>query len=240
MKPPENHQVSPSLCWNCHTELESPYRCDNCIKIQPWPDGVDRFAFLGLPRRLQVDVDDLEERFLKLSKIFHPDYYQGSDEKQREIALINASRLNRAYHTLKDPTLRAAYILELELGSQYKPTKTVQPELAAEIMELQEILAEYNTLEDGSAARAEASSELAGRLKTLQKMFSQNDDDLDLYFNQYDQLKDSATSPLEPAVREKVEKVLKHIDLTLATRLYLKRAIDNITAVLEGQDVSPL
>lgn len=240
MNPPENHEINPSLCWNCHTQLESPYQCEHCVKIQPWPDGADKFAFLGLPRRLRIDLDDLEERFLRLSRIFHPDFFQDSADEERDISLVNAARLNNAYNTLKDPAARAGYILELELGSKYKPTKTVPPDLAVEIMDLQDALAEYAAAGEDEAARADATRELERQKTALQRQYDQNLADLDLFFAQYDRLMDESTSPFEPNVRVKKDEILRRIDQTLAARLYLKRALDNIVAALEGHNVNPL
>jgi molecular chaperone HscB len=240
MTPPESHEINPSLCWNCHTRLESPYQCEHCIKIQPWPDGTDQFAFLGLPRRLSIDPDDLEARFLRLSRIFHPDFFRDSTDKEQEISLVNAARLNKAYDTLKNPALRAGYILKLELGSKHKPTKTVPPDLAAEIMELQDALADYAAAENNDPAQAEALLELQRLQSALQQRFEQNLGDLDLFFAQYDKVMDESTSPFEPDVRAKKEEILGRIDQTLAARLYLKRALDNIAGALEGQDVNSL
>jgi molecular chaperone HscB len=237
---PEKQEAASSLCWNCHAELDSPYQCDRCVKIQPWPDGTDRFTFLGLPRRLRIDPDDLEERFLKLSRVFHPDFFQDSQAAERDISLVNAARLNKAYNTLKDPTSRASYILELELGSKYKPTKAVPPELAAEIMELQELLAEYTAHDIDDRAQEQKKSELEKRFATAQQRYDKTLEDLDQVFAEYDRMMDKATSPFEPEVRKKKEEILVRLDHILATRLYLKRVVDNIAGALRGNNVNPL
>ena len=237
---PQNDHIDPSLCWNCHSRLESPYKCDSCVKIQPWPDGADQFTFLGLPRRLRIDPDNLEERFLRLSRIFHPDFFQDSTDQERDISLVNAARLNKAYNTLKDPTQRAGYILELELGAQYTPTKSVPPDLAYDIMELQDALAEYAALSADNKADSATGRELQRQRGALTQRYEQNLYDLDLFFAQYDKLMDESTSPFEPQVKAKKNEILNRIDQTLAARLYLKRALENVTAALEGRNVNLL
>lgn len=240
MKPADNTEVNPSLCWHCHAELDSPYKCDRCVKIQPWSDGTDRFSFLGLPRRLGIDLVELDDRFLKLSRIFHPDFFQDSFDDEREISLVNAARLNTAYNTLKDPTTRAGYLLELELGAKYHPTKIVPPELAEQIMELQELLTEYTaaTTEDSPDPQREA--EVVGEQTATEKRLATNLTLLDELFAAYDRVMDEATSPFEPETRRKKQEILKRLDETLAARLYLQRAQTNINAALAGNHVNVL
>jgi len=236
----DNHAATPSLCWNCNAQLESPYCCDRCVKIQPWPDAADFFTFLGLPRRLRIDQAGLEERFLKLSRMFHPDFFQDSITPERDISLVNAARLNKAYCTLKDPTARAEYILELELGTRRKPSKTVPPNIAAQVMELQELLFAFAALSDDNPARIARKTELAERHAAIVQQDAETLADLDRLFAEYDLVMDEATSPFEPAARRKIESILTRIDQTLAARLYLKRIEDNVAAVLEGKDANPL
>ena len=240
MTSPENTEAVPSLCWNCSAQLDSPYQCDRCVKIQPWPNGTDYFAFLGLPRRLCIDLSEIEKRFLKLSRVFHPDFFQDSLPEERDISLVNAARLNQAYDTLKDATSRAGYILELESGAKRKPKKTVPPEIADEIIELQEILADYVSLQENDPAKARTKSDLEKRHAAMQRQYEETLEHLDTLFAEYDRVMDEATSPFEPEVRKKKEDILDRIDQTLAARLYIKRIMDNTAATLEGKDVSLL
>jgi molecular chaperone HscB len=236
-----NHSHSTSsLCWNCNAELDSPYRCDRCVKIQPWPDGIDFFSFLGLPRRLRIDLDSLDERFLKLSRVFHPDFFQDSDDEERDISLVNAARLNRAYNVLKDPASRAGYILELELGTKLKHSKNVPPEIAAEIMDLQESLAEFAALDENQRTASRARDRLTAQCSELEEKYNRTLEELDALFKEYDEAMDNATSPMEPQVRKQKESILTRIDRTLTSRLYLKRILDNVAATLEGKDVNLL
>jgi len=236
----ENSAAAPSLCWNCNAQLDSPYCCDRCVKIQPWPDSADFFTFLGLPRRLRIDQTDLEERFLKLSRMFHPDFFQDSPGEERGISLVNAARLNKAYNTLNDPAARAEYILELELGTRRKPGKTVPPHIAAEVMDVQELLYAYSVPGEHDPSKSLKRADLAERHAAIQRQYAETLADLERLFGEYDRVMDGATSPFEPAARKNIENILNRIDQTLAARLYLKRILDNVASALEGKDVNPL
>jgi molecular chaperone HscB len=75
---------------------------------------IDYFAFLGLPRKLQIDISDLERRYRALSRQFHPDYFYNASPGDRRVSLERASYLNAAYRTLKSPIARIEYLLKLE------------------------------------------------------------------------------------------------------------------------------
>ena len=49
--------------------------CPQCTKILSLPRHADYFSFLGLPRKLNLDAADLDQRFRSLSRQFHPDYF---------------------------------------------------------------------------------------------------------------------------------------------------------------------
>ena len=49
--------------------------CPQCERILTLARHGDYFSFFGLPRKLGIDLDDLEQRFRTLSRQFHPDYF---------------------------------------------------------------------------------------------------------------------------------------------------------------------
>ena len=68
--------------------------------VQPIPSlgrHGDFFAFLGLPRRLNLDSQDLERRFRDLSRQFHPDYFYNAPPAERLASLERSSYLNDAF-----------------------------------------------------------------------------------------------------------------------------------------------
>ncbi len=117
----------------------------------------DYFAVFSLPRHLHIDLPALEKAFYAQSRRLHPDRFASKPAAEQEAALAQASELNDAYRTLKDPILRTQYLLTLEgveleeqskaateaaraSGTQKK--QIVPPELLEEVFELNMQLAE--------------------------------------------------------------------------------------------------
>jgi molecular chaperone HscB len=98
---------------------------------------MDYFAFLDLPRNLDLDAKDLEKRFYALSRQLHPDLHSRKSPAEREQAEESTAVLNDAYRTLRDPIARAEYLLRLEgFDIAEQTTKDVPAELLEEVFEL--------------------------------------------------------------------------------------------------------
>ncbi len=105
--------------------------------------SADYFAFFELPRSLALDLKDLEKRFYKLSRQWHPDLFARKSPAEQEQALEATAVLNDGYRVLRDPIARALYVLKQEgfdVGEQ--GTKDVPPELLEEVFELNMALEE--------------------------------------------------------------------------------------------------
>jgi len=128
--------------------------CPQCTKILPLQRQADYFSFLGLPRKLNVDHADLEQRFRVLSRQFHPDYFYNATPAERRASLERSSYLNDAYRTLRQPMTRIEYLLKLEgLGASgpAEASKQVPPGLLEEVFALNEELDEIRELRAGGA-----------------------------------------------------------------------------------------
>ena len=88
--------------------------CPQCDRILTLTRHGDYFSFFGLPRKLSIDLADLDVRFRALSRQFHPDYFYNATTPERLASLERASYLNDAYRVLKQPLDRAEYLLKLE------------------------------------------------------------------------------------------------------------------------------
>jgi len=119
--------------------------CPQCEKILSLGRNTDYFRFLGLPRKLGVDLSDLEQRFRNLSRQFHPDYFYNAAPAERRASLERSSYLNDAYRTLRNPIARVEYLLGLEGFAAKNPeeaSRQVPPALLEEVFALNEELDE--------------------------------------------------------------------------------------------------
>src|SRR3954452_18509238 len=113
--------------------------------MSPATSTPDFFSFVGLPRKLNIDAADLEQRYRALSRQFHPDYYYNAPPAERRASLERSSYLNDAYRTLKQPVARIAYLLELEgvmKASEHDSANKVPASLLEEVFALNEELDE--------------------------------------------------------------------------------------------------
>jgi molecular chaperone HscB len=122
---------------------------------------MDPFAALGLPRRYDIDMDELETSYRELQKALHPDKHAGAGASQRKLSLEKAVAVNEAYRTLKDDLRRAEALLALFQASDpaHEPSST-QPqdaEFLLQVMVLREALDEAKDTHD--RARVEALTE---------------------------------------------------------------------------------
>src|SRR5215813_4377054 len=111
--------------------------------LQATAQMIDYFALFGMPRKLWIEMNALEHKFLQLSWKLHPDNFVNATEEERERSLKRSSELNDAYRVLRDPVSRVEYLLEIE-GQRKEGEKKQQapPELLEEVFELNESLDE--------------------------------------------------------------------------------------------------
>jgi len=139
--------------------------CPQCTKILTLSRNGDYFAFLGLPRKLNLASEDLEQRFRTLSRQFHPDFFYNASTAERRASLERSSYLNDAYRALKQPVTRIEYLLQLEGVAARTPqeqSKQVPQSLLQEVFALNE---ELDEIRDARAGGAPADA-LKARLET--------------------------------------------------------------------------
>jgi molecular chaperone HscB len=73
----------------------------------------NHFELFGLPERFELDLNSLQQVYLRLQAAVHPDRYANAGATEHRIAMQLATQVNEAYRTLSDPGRRAAYMCEL-------------------------------------------------------------------------------------------------------------------------------
>ena len=136
---PETH---PAKCNKCSKVLSEPLVCDFCHTLNP--DGLltDHFTLLGLPRTFNLDDGELQKRFFAINRYVHPDRQEDTAPEAQQLSLAMSAAVNNAYRTLKDPALRAAYLMELLGGKSSAADKSVPDGFLDTMMMMQEELAD--------------------------------------------------------------------------------------------------
>jgi molecular chaperone HscB len=138
----------------------------------------DFFSFLGLPRKLRIDMADLEQRYRALSRQFHPDYFYNASAAERRASLERSSYLNDAYRTLKNPVARVEYLLKLE-GVGGGQNQKVPPGLLEEVFALNEELDEIRALKASGAPAEQWRPRLDAARQPIEAKKAQHEAQLD-------------------------------------------------------------
>ena len=103
----------------------------------------DHFSLFGLPGAYVLDAVALERAYRDIQTRIHPDRFVNSGEAEKRASMQWTTRVNEAYRTLKDPVLRAKYLLELAgLDVGFETNTAMAPAFLMRQIELRETLEE--------------------------------------------------------------------------------------------------
>jgi len=209
--------------------------CPQCSKILTLGRHGDYFAFLGLPRKLNLEPAQIEQQFRALSRQFHPDYFYNATPAERRASLERSSYLNDAYRTLKQPASRVPYLLDIEgvlTPADRSAGVSKQPPAAL----LEEVFALNEELDEVRSAKAEGApqDQWLPRLRTaavpIEAKSDENEQDLQRLSAEWDALVD-ANAPA--AERAPVLNALKD-------RMLERNYINNLLATIEREAAAVL
>jgi molecular chaperone HscB len=201
--------------------------CPSCGKLQQITGDADYFALFGMPRKLWIEMNALEQKFLQLSWKLHPDNFVNATEQERELSLKRSSELNDAYRTLRDPIARVEYLLSIEnMRKEGEHKQQAPPELLEEVFELNESLDE---LREAKSAGGDLSN-LKQRLQSAEKNFGEKlgevDGELQSAAREWDSVVDANA---DGAVRKKL---ITRMNEILNRRSYIRNLVTNVAKEL--------
>jgi molecular chaperone HscB len=216
------------VCRNCGggAPIDAHF-CPQCTKILSLGRHGDYFAFLGVPRQLNIDPAELERRFRELSRQFHPDFFYNATPAERRASLERSSYLNDAYRALKNPVTRIEYLLDLEgygMKGPEEAAKSVPPALLEEVFALNEELDEIREQRGAGAPADDWQPRLQRARAPIEAKRAEHEAQLRELSSRWDAL------PPDPAARDK-QAVLQ----ALRDRILERNYINNLLAAIQRE-----
>lgn len=107
------------------------------------------FQLFDVPVSFEVDLDVVQQHYMELQKMVHPDKFVNASAQEKRISMQQTSHINEALNTLKRPVDRALYLLKLKgMDINFDNETTMDAGFLMEQMELRESLSEVRSKDD--------------------------------------------------------------------------------------------
>jgi molecular chaperone HscB len=194
----------------------------------------DYFGVFGLPPKLNLDVPALEKQFYRISRKLHPDMYARASQQEQDWSLAQASLLNDAYRTLKNPLERTKYLLRLQgvefedpRGADNKNPSKVPADLLEEVFELNMQLEELRQ----NQKMGEDDPQLRGDLEAAKSRFTEQLSALDEQVRSQWSAWDAAWEQNNEAAKTAAKEAMTAL---LQRRSYLQNLLRDVDETLGG------
>jgi molecular chaperone HscB len=87
----------------------------------------NHFELFDLPVAYAIDLDRLDRDYREVQGQVHPDRFASAPESERRLSMQWATQANEAYRTLREPLLRARYLLALKGYETAEEDNTAMP-----------------------------------------------------------------------------------------------------------------
>jgi len=239
--PAAEEKLAAVACWSCSAPVDpAQLFCTSCGKVLPASTSADYFQVFGLPRRLHIDVAALERSFYRLSRKLHPDVYARASEEEQEWSLRNASLLNDAYRTLKDPISRTEYLLRLEgveieqegkSKDRVNPSR-VPPDLLEEVFELNMQLDEMRMTRKSGADDPDLRNDLLKAEKQFEGQLAEVDESLRTQWEEWDDA--STVTDSTSWSEQRRQNAKQQLVALLDRRRYIRNLVRDVKETLDS------
>jgi molecular chaperone HscB len=202
----------------------------------------DYFAVFSLPRKLHVDLPQLEHAFYRLSRKYHPDVYATKSPEEQQWSLDQTSLLNDAYRTLKNPIARSEHLLRLE-GMVLEAGKSddgaskesrVPADLLEEVFELNMQLEEMRMTRKMGGDDPQLRTDLEKARTTFESQLADVDSNLEEQWTRWDAALDQSSRAAGPEPAPDAAKIKDEMVALLDRRRYLRNLVRDVNDALDG------
>ena len=183
----------------------------------------DYFSLFGMPRKLWIEMQGLEQKFLQLSWKLHPDNFVNAAQEAQELSLRQSSELNDAYRVLRDPVGRVEYLLEIEgTRKEGEHKQQAPPELLEEVFELHESLDELRAAKSTGGDLVSLKSKLESAEHNFQQKLGEVDSLLQTAAKQWDAAFDANAADSDRKA------IMVRLNELLNRRSYIRNLVNNV------------
>ena len=196
-------------CQSCGDSLISPLFCFSCNSLQTISDDIDHFNVMGMSHCFEIDSEELENLYQRLTLEMHPDFFGAAPEEQKRLSEKSSVMLNAAYSTLREPASRAGYLLSLFAKGKNLQTDKLPEGFLQDMFIFQESLDEILESSDQSAL-CKMNEDLQDRYNFIESNYA------------------SLFKKLESSPEN--TEILQQLQTQLNTERYLRRLLDRINS----------
>lgn len=133
------------------------------------------FELFGLPVSYDVDLNKIQQQYMALQKQVHPDKFARGSDQEKRISMQQTTWINEAQTTLKDPVLRAGYLLKLKgIDFSLENETTMDAAFLMQQLEMRERLENIKNESDPLEALDSIAIEVKASTKTMMDGFAQS------------------------------------------------------------------
>lgn len=135
------------------------------------------FEKFSLSPAFDINLDDLEQKYLTLQQQYHPDQLLHKTVGEQDTAAIESININEAYKILKNPISRAIYLLKLQGINIDDDNCPIKPDHSTlmQVLELREEISQIKNKDEINQIRNNLESEITRLMQEVKKNFSKND-----------------------------------------------------------------
>ncbi len=99
------------------------------------------FELFDIPVAFDIDQKKIKQQYMELQSRVHPDKFASADDAEKRLSMQQTSFINEAMQTLKDPVLRASYLLKLKgMDINLENETTMDAAFLMQQLEMREVL----------------------------------------------------------------------------------------------------
>ncbi|MAI28590.1 MAG: Fe-S protein assembly co-chaperone HscB [Rickettsiales bacterium] len=165
--------TSSKNCWSCDKKIDyKDFFCNACGALQE-PFDSNPFDTFSIEKKFEIDKKYLEERYLKLQTLLHPDKFINASQEEKNFSNIHTSCINNSFKVLSDDIGRIKVLLEY-FGYQISENESFQDiTVLEEIMELQNMSMSVESDSEKKKIKSQLKEKIENEIKKVSQFFNE-------------------------------------------------------------------